>query len=95
MAKTSTLRLVRRRCKVCEWEGATVETEGADPGCPWCYAPTELIAELDSARSHAAALGRLGGVKGGNARAASLSAKRRREIALKAARARWRPKRPK
>ena len=34
-------------------------------------------------------LGRLGGLKGGNARAAKLSAERRREIARKAARARW------
>lgn len=34
-------------------------------------------------------LGRLGGLKGGNARAASLSAERRKEIAAKAARARW------
>ena len=37
----------------------------------------------------AVALGRLGGLKGGKARAKTLSAKRRREIALKAARARW------
>ncbi len=34
-------------------------------------------------------LGRLGGLKGGKARAAKLSAKRRKEIAKKAARVRW------
>jgi hypothetical protein len=34
-------------------------------------------------------LGRAGGLKGGRARAASLSPARRTEIALKAARARW------
>ena len=34
-------------------------------------------------------LGRLGGLKGGKARAQSLSAERRREIAKKAATARW------
>lgn len=34
-------------------------------------------------------LGRLGGLKGGNARANNLTAKRRSEIAKKAARARW------
>ena len=34
-------------------------------------------------------LGRLGGRKGGPARAAKLSSKRKREIARKAARARW------
>ena len=37
----------------------------------------------------AVALGRLGGQKGGAARAASLSAKRRKEIAKQAAAARW------
>ena len=35
-------------------------------------------------------LGRLGGLKGGKARAAKLTAKQRTEIARKAARARWR-----
>jgi hypothetical protein len=39
---------------------------------------------------HAVALGRLGGLKGGKARAAKLSAKKRKEIAKKAAAARWR-----
>lgn len=38
----------------------------------------------------ALALGRLGGLKGGKARAKKLSAKRRYEIAKKAAAARWR-----
>jgi hypothetical protein len=37
----------------------------------------------------AVALGRLGGLKGGKARAEKLSAKKRREIAKKAAKARW------
>jgi hypothetical protein len=37
----------------------------------------------------AVALGRLGGLKGGPARAEMLSAKKRTEIAQKAARARW------
>ena len=37
----------------------------------------------------AVALGRLGGLKGGKARMASLSAKRRTDIARKAAKARW------
>ncbi len=42
----------------------------------------------------AVALGRLGGLKGGAARAKKLSPKKRREIAAKAAAARWkyRPK---
>jgi len=37
----------------------------------------------------AVALGRLGGLKGGAARAASLSPKKRSQIAAKAAKARW------
>jgi hypothetical protein len=37
----------------------------------------------------AVALGRLGGLKGGKARASTLSAKKRSEIAKKAAAARW------
>jgi len=39
---------------------------------------------------HAIALGRLGGLKGGRARAEKLSPGRRREIARQAALARWR-----
>lgn len=38
---------------------------------------------------HAVALGRMGGAKGGAARAASLSKKKRSDIAKKAAKARW------
>ena len=40
----------------------------------------------------AVALGRLGGLKGGKARAESLTAKKRSEIAKKAASARWKTK---
>jgi hypothetical protein len=42
-----------------------------------------------NANPHAAALGRLGGLKGGPARAAKLSPERRREIAVRAIRKRW------
>jgi hypothetical protein len=38
---------------------------------------------------HAVALGRLGGLKGGDARAAKLSPKKRSQIAAKAAKVRW------
>ena len=38
---------------------------------------------------HAVALGRMGGLKGGKARAEKLSAKKRKAIAKKAAEARW------
>jgi hypothetical protein len=84
---------------VCDWEEAVREAEDTDvlgPPCSRCHAPTERIAIL-SRRSepivrnpHAAALGRLGGQRGGPARAAALSPRRRREIARAAALARWR-----
>lgn len=43
----------------------------------------------------AVALGRLGGLKGGRARAEKLSAARRKEIARKAAAGRWKKRRDK
>lgn len=46
----------------------------------------------EDVRAAAAALGRRGGLKGGPARAAKLSAKKRSDIAKKAAAARWRDK---
>ena len=42
---------------------------------------------------HAVALGRLGGLKGGAARAKKLTPEQRREIARRAAEARWRHRR--
>ena len=87
---------VRRRCLVCEWEETLIEPADTDvlgPPCGRCRAPTERIAILSrpprERNPHAAALGRLGGLKGGRARAAALSPKRRREIARQAALARW------
>jgi hypothetical protein len=53
-------------------------------------APDAEPAKPKSEKNPAAvALGRLGGLKGGNARAASLSAAKRKAIAQKAAKARW------
>lgn len=46
----------------------------------------------DEIKAAAAALGRKGGLKGGKARAKALTAKQRKEIAKKAAAARWRKK---
>ena len=87
---------VRRRCLVCDWEETRLEPEETDvlgPPCSRCHAPTERIAVVAGPAPprtpHAAALGRLGGWKGGRARAAALSPKRRREIARAAALARW------
>jgi len=50
---------------------------------------SEDMPSADEVRSAAAALGRLGGLKGGKARAKLLSAKRRSEIAKIAAKTRW------
>ena len=52
----------------------------------------DIVAEAtsDSEKNpHAVALGRMGGAKGGPARAKKLSKKRRSEIAREAAQARW------
>ncbi len=48
------------------------------------------VPDMEGKNPAAVALGRLGGLKGGKARAESLSAKKRAEISKKAARARWR-----
>jgi len=91
--------VVVRGCTICDYEARLVETLGADPLCPWCYGPTERRSVVGiimpehiapgQKNPYAASLGRLGGLKGGPARAHKLSAKQRREIAVKAARARW------
>ena len=47
---------------------------------------------IESKNPHAVALGKLGGSKGGKTRAANLTPERRKEIAHKAARARWEKK---
>jgi hypothetical protein len=58
-----------------------------------CGAPMKrtsvLHSELEPRNSNAVALGRLGGLKGGHARAKALTPQRRQEIARKAAEARW------
>jgi hypothetical protein len=52
--------------------------------------------KYEPAESHknpaAVSLGRLGGLKGGHARAAKLSARKRSQIAARAAKARWQKK---
>ena len=94
----TTLLDVQRRCLVCDLVQEATEpsdTDAIGPECVSCHAPTERVAVLAQRRvsrernPHAAALGRLGGIKGGPARAAALPARRRREIARQAANARW------
>jgi len=45
--------------------------------------------EIKEKNPHAVALGKMGGSKGGTIRAQSLSARKRKQIAKKAARTRW------
>jgi hypothetical protein len=53
------------------------------------YEPLADVPADPEKNPHAVALGRLGGLKGGAARAASLSPKKRSQIAAKAAAKRW------
>jgi hypothetical protein len=89
---------VRRRCLVCETEDERDEpdvTEEIGAPCTHCRAPTERVAIIGrrtapvARNPHAAELGRLGGLRGGPARAKALTPARRREIARSAARKRW------
>jgi hypothetical protein len=50
---------------------------------------TPLETPTDTRNPHAVALGKIGGKKGGRARAKALTPARRRAIAKKAARSRW------
>jgi hypothetical protein len=50
---------------------------------------SESIEQPDTRNPHAVALGRLGGLKGGKARAESLTPERRKEISKKAIETRW------
>ena len=97
-SKTCVYVVAVRKCLVCEHEDELEEREDTDEigtPCPRCSAPTERTAirarrtRPADVNPHAAALGRLGGLKGGPARAAKLSPERRREIAVHAIRKRW------
>ena len=94
------MQVVNRRCTICDWEAQLIEQDAReDPLCPWCYGMTERTSivgvvmpealRAGDKRRLAASLGRLGGLKGGLARAHKLTAAQRSEIAAKAARARW------
>lgn len=52
----------------------------------------ETPAKEDTRNPHAVALGKLGGAKGGKARAAKLTPEQRSEISRRAAKARWEKK---
>src|SRR5262245_10116906 len=91
---SSRLMLARRRCLVCEAVQEMIEPRSTDEigtPCRSCRAPTERIEVLAAVPKNpfAVALGRLGGLKGGRARAVTLTPQRRQEIARKAAAARW------
>src|SRR2546425_6449644 len=95
--KPPMIRLVRRRCLVCDAEHEAQEpslTDVIGPPRSTCGAPTERIAvirdRLLPQDPHAVALGRLGGLKGGPPRAKALTSQRRPEIARRAIQTRWR-----
>jgi len=74
--------------------GASLEgqiAKDAEPGGSLRRFTDEAKSDLKAGRTRrlVSALGRLGGLKGGKARAAKLSTKRRKEIAKKAAKTRW------
>src|SRR5207244_11186174 len=86
---------VIRACNVCEWTDAALEAGVISPSCPWCHAPSRVVREewlisIGDVRAQAAANGRVGGLKGGRARAERLSPTRRHEIAKQAAAVRGR-----
>lgn len=93
---TLSRRLVTRACVVCEWRSESVEIRTDPVACPQCFAPTKVLKEellvplVFGKNAVAAALSRLGAAKGGKTRASNLTAAKRREIARKAAAARWR-----
>ena len=51
--------------------------------------PAEILPARDAVTNYLAEIGRRGGIKGGKARANSLSKKRKKQIAQLAAQARW------
>jgi hypothetical protein len=66
------------------------EATGEDVPAPEEERPPKPDPDVEGKNPHAVALGRLGGKKGGRARADKLTPEQRREIARKAAAARWR-----
>jgi hypothetical protein len=69
-----------------------IELADSSAGSADNVSPRETMREAEQKNPAAVALGRLGGLKGGKARAAKLSPRRRKEIARKAAQARWKKK---
>ena len=55
--------------------------------------PEPSLASVSAISEYLATIGRRGGIKGGKARAESLTAERKKEIARLAAQARWKDKR--
>ncbi len=96
MSKANQVIEAERKCLVCEWTGTvqeSVDTPEIGTPCVECHAPTERVsgrAWIRPANIHASALAALGAAKGGRARAAALTPRRREEIARAAALTRWR-----
>jgi len=79
----------RRSSKIKEHDFAVTARRVFEQGIGEHLDGTPLENPNEGKNPHAVALGRMGGQKGGKARAAKLSPKRRSQIAKRAAKARW------
>ena len=79
----------RRSSKIKERDFAVTARKVFEQGIGEHLDGTPLENPNEGKNPHAVALGRMGGQKGGKARAAKLSPKRRSQIAKRAAKARW------
>jgi hypothetical protein len=79
----------RRSSKIKEHDFSVTARKVFEQGIGEHLDGTPLENPDEGKNPHAVALGRMGGQKGGKARAAKLSPKRRSQIAKRAAKARW------
>lgn len=82
--------MLTRSSKVKDHDFATVARRVVEQAIGEHLDGTPLEDSFKDKNPHAVALGRLGGKKGGKARAAALTPAARRRIARNAAKARWR-----
>ncbi len=85
------IRAWQKKCLDANELAAAIVSEATNPDA----IPEEEEPGLDGKNSAAVALGRLGGLKGGKARAKKLTKEQRSEAARKAAKARWGSKKQK
>lgn len=94
LRKQFCLRSITRLCHTCQVPERSSRHQDPESFAGTAYQVFEEVIrkgveKTDGKNPAAVELGRMGGLKGGKARAASLSAEERSEIAKKAAMARW------